>query len=181
MLYQICLLAHLIVKIIAWSSMITWIRCCIWIFTKNCICFWKNSVASPAFSIQKANTNPGTYARMSTGRTFLIPYLSLHTIVKYFWYLPHVQRTNIFRGILTATKTFPRPLELQDVLSLTFWVILVPIWIFACSTILSGCPCCDVHTTTTTDALKCTSFHADVHPTSHWSSSLFHTGAHKKQ
>lgn len=41
---------------------------------------------------------------------------------------------------------------------------------FACSTILSGCTCCDVHITMATDALRRSSFYVDVHTTSHWSS-----------
>lgn len=118
---------------------------------------------------------------MSTGRMFLGPYQYLNTALKYFWCLSRVQCNNIFRGILTMTKTFLRPLEIQDVLVLAFWVVPVPIWIFACSTILSECICCDVHITMATDTLKCISFHVDVHPTSHWTSRLPHTAAHKKQ
>lgn len=101
---------------------------------------------------------------------FLSPYQPLHTALKYFWYLSYVQCSNIFRGILTMTKNFLKRQELQDALALIFWVALVPIWIFACSTILSGCTCCDVHITMATDALRRSSFYVDVHTTSHWSS-----------
>lgn len=58
---------------------------------------------------------------------------------------------------------------------------MVPMWIFVCSILLSGSTCCDVHITMATDALKHSSFHVDIHPTPHWSSSLSRSAAHKKQ
>lgn len=146
----------------------------IYVFLEEfCSCPW-------LLVVKNGSTNTGTSPQLSTGKMFLGPYQPLHRVLKYFLYLSCVQGSSIFRGILTMTKTLPRPLELQDVLVLTFWVVPVPIWIFAYSTILSGCTCCDVDITMATDALKCTSFQVDIDPTSHWSSSLSPTAAYKK-